>query len=331
MKKLFTILAVAAAVVACQKNETIALDNGEAISFGNAFVENSTRATDLSYSGTKGLKLFKVYGTVTGGENTTGGTVAIFNGDDVTGSVGTAVWSCNNKQYWIAGATYNFAAVADAESVTCENGLPKSMVYSSAVDAETGFQKDLLYATASATGEASGNDYVNFTFNHLLSKVKFTVTSNTEGGYYYSVKNIEVANYNGGTYTIGAPTPWAVGTAANIAFGDIEEVTKASSEGEGTAKTSGKTCVNEKLLVPTATAFNVTFDVELYKGNTLLSKQESITKSVEIKNAENTLVGLEAGKSYNFTIAVSVGELIQFTVTTNPTWGDSTTNVPVLQ
>ena len=205
------------------------------------------------------------------------------------------------------------------------------MVYSSAVDAETGFQKDLLYATASATGKASGNDYVNFTFNHLLSKVKFTVTSNTEEGYYYSVKNIEVANYDGGTYTIGETTPWAVGTAANIAFGDIEEVTKASSEGEGTAKTSGKTCVNEKLLVPTATAFNVTFDVELYKDGTLLSKQENVTKSVEIKNAENTLVGLEAGKAYNFTIALSVGELIQFTVTTNPTWGDSTTNVPVLQ
>lgn len=320
MKKFFIAIAAIATAAACSQNETISLDNGEAISFGNAFVENSVRATDLSYSGTKQLQLFNVYGTVKGGANTTGETVAIFTGDKVTGSVGSDVWSCDNKQYWIDGATYNFAAVADAESVTCENGLPKTMTYSSAVDKD-GFQKDLLYATASATGKASGNGKVNFTFNHLLSKVKFTVSSNTEDGYNYSVKNIQVANYDGGTYTVGAITPWAVGNSANIAFGNIENVNKDTTDG---------TCANEKLLVPTATAFNVTFDVELYKGTTLLSKQENVTKSVEIKN-ENKLVGLEAGKAYNFTIALSVGELIQFTVTTNPTWGNSTTNVPVLQ
>ena len=320
MKKFFIAIAAIATAAACSQNETISLDNGEAISFGNAFVENSVRATDLSYSGTKQLQLFNVYGTVKGGANTTGETVAIFTGDKVTGSVGSDVWSCDNKQYWIDGATYNFAAVADAESVTCENDLPKTMTYSSAVDKD-GFQKDLLYATASATGKASGNGKVNFTFNHLLSKVKFTVSSNTEDGYNYSVKNIQVANYDGGTYTVGATTPWTVGNSANIAFGNIENVNK---------DTTDRTCANEKLLVPTATAFNVTFDVELYKGTTLLSKQENVTKSVEIKN-ENTLVGLEAGKAYNFTIALSVGELIQFTVTTNPTWGNSTTNVPVLQ
>lgn len=320
MKKFFIAIAAIATAAACSQNETISLDKGEAISFGNAFVENSVRATDLSYSGTKQLQLFNVYGTVKGGANTTGETVAIFTGDKVTGSVGSDVWSCDNKQYWIDGATYNFAAVADAESVTCENGLPKTMTYSSAVDKD-GFQKDLLYATASATGKASGNGKVNFTFNHLLSKVKFTVSSNTEDGYNYSVKNIQVANYDGGTYTVGATTPWTVGNSANIAFGNIENVNKDTTDG---------TCANEKLLVPTATAFNVTFDVELYKGTTLLSKQVNVTKSVEIKN-ENKLVGLEAGKAYNFTIALSVGELIQFTVTTNPTWGNSTTNVPVLQ
>ena len=72
MKKLFTILAVAAAVVACQKNETIALDNGEAIAFGNAFVENAVRA---DYSSTD-ITAFKVYGTVND--------VNIFDGDNVT-------------------------------------------------------------------------------------------------------------------------------------------------------------------------------------------------------------------------------------------------------
>ena len=321
MKKFFIAIAAIATAAACSQNETISLDKGEAISFGNAFVENSVRATDLSYSGTKQLQLFNVYGTVKGGANTTGETVAIFTGDKVTGSVGSDVWSCDNKQYWIDGATYNFAAVADAESVTCENGLPKTMTYSSAVDKD-GFQKDLLYATASATGKASGNGKVNFTFNHLLSKVHFTVTSNTEGGYYYSVKNIEVANYSAGTYTIGATTPWAGTTAANVAFGDIEKVTSADNN---------KTCTTQKLLIPTTADFNVTFTVEIYKevgdaddaSDDVLLGTTNYTKTVS--------QDLVAGNAYNFTIALSVGELIQFTVTTNPTWGNSTTNVPVLQ
>ena len=47
--------------------------------------------------------------------------------------------------------------------------------------------------------------------------------------------------------------------------------------------------------------------------------------------AKTVTTDLVAGHAYNFTIALSVGALIQFTVTTNPTWGDSTTNVPVLQ
>ena len=96
MKKLFTILAVAAAVVACQKNETIALDNGEAIAFGNAFVENSVRA---DYSATD-LQGFTLYGTVNN--------VNIYNGVAVT--KGTAnygdAWTCPVQQYWIEGAAY---------------------------------------------------------------------------------------------------------------------------------------------------------------------------------------------------------------------------------
>ena len=80
MKKFFIAIAAIATAAACSQNETIALDNGEAISFGNAFVENSVRAaTDPSY-GTVDLTQFNVYGTVTGTGN---GTVNIFNGNEV--------------------------------------------------------------------------------------------------------------------------------------------------------------------------------------------------------------------------------------------------------
>ena len=301
MKKLFTILAVAAAVVACQKNEIVALDNGEAISFGNAFVENSVRATDPSY-GAVALKKFNVYGTVTGTGN---GVVNIFAGDEVTGTVGNDAWTCANKQYWIADASYNFAAVASGNVATTDtNGMPATI--STIANANSNVE-DLLYATATATGKASGNGKVNFTFNHMLSKAFFTVTSNTEGGYYYSVKGIKVANYSAGTYTIGGS--WAGTTAANVEFGDIIEVTEESG---------AKTNATQMLLIPTTDDFKVTFTVEIYKDNQLLG-----TTDYE----KTVTTDLEMGNVYDFRLALSVGELIEFTVTTNPTWATPTNDV----
>lgn len=298
MKKLFTILAVAAACVACQKNEIVALDNGEAIAFGNAFVENSVRATDPSY-GAVALTKFNVYGTVTGTGN---GVVNIFAGDEVTGSVGNDVWACANKQYWINGAKYNFAAVASGNVATTDtNGMPATI---STIPNANNNVEDLLYATATATGQASNNAKVNFTFDHMLSKAYFTVTSNTEGGYYYSVKNIKVANYSAGTYTVGGS--WAGTTAADVAFGNIENVTAADNN---------KTNATQMLLIPTTDDFKVTFTVEIYKDNQLLG-----TTDYE----KTVATDLEMGNVYDFRLALSVGELIEFTVTTNPTWTPAT-------
>lgn len=297
MKKTFIAILAVAALAACNKAEVVEVNPGEAIAFGDAFVDNATKATDPTY-GTVALTKFNVYGTVTGkGEGT--GTVNIFAGDEVTGTVGENVWSCANKQYWIDGATYNFAAVVDATVATKDaNDMPLTLT--------TDGKKDVLYAEATATGKASGNGKVNFTFNHLLSKAMFTVTSNTADGYYYSVKNIQITDaYQNGTYTIATGT-WAVSTTGVTSFGNIENVTAAD--------TNGKTCASEVLLIPTTEDFNVTFTVELYKGNTLLSTK-NYTKTVT-----NDLV---KGNAYNFTLALSVGELIQFTVTSNPTWTDA--------
>jgi hypothetical protein len=256
------------------------------------------RATDPSY-GAVALTKFNVYGTVTGTGN---GTVNIFAGDEVTGTVGNNVWACANKQYWIAGASYNFAAVASGNVATTDaNGMPTTI--STIANANNNVE-DLLYATATATGKATGNGKVNFTFDHMLSKAFFTVTSNTEGGYYYSVKNIKVANYSAGTYTVGGS--WAGTTAEDVEFGDITKVTKESG---------AKTNTTQMLLIPTTDDFMVTFTVEIYKDNQLLG-----TTNYE-KTVDTDLV---MGNVYDFRLALSVGELIEFTVTTNPTWTPAT-------
>lgn len=302
MKKILISMLAVAALVSCSKEESIRVDQGEAIAFGNAFVDNATRAEDKTY-GEVDLTAFNVYGTVTG----TAGTVNIFNGDAVTGSVGNAVWSCANKQYWIEGATYDFAAVVDAtvaKDAKDANNMPTTLT--TVADATMNF-KDMLYAdNLDIVAKKTGNGAVNFTFEHLLAKAFFTVTSNTADGYYYTVTDITVGNYESGVYTIADGT-WAPGTATAVAFGDIEEVTADD--------TDGKTNATQMLLVPTTEDFVVTFAADIYKNDVKLGTE---TKSITVAN------DLVKGNVYNFKIALSVGEEIKFTVTNDPTWGDET-------
>ena len=313
MKKLFVAFFALAALAACAKEEIVSLDNGEAIQFGNAFVNNSTRAADKSYSGDKALTAFNLYGTVA----STNGTINIYNGCTVTGSVGTAVWTCPVNQYWIAGANYVFAAVADGTVATTDtNGMPLTLTCNTAVDANN-VQSDLLYATATAEGLASGNGKVNFSFNHLLSKAQFTVKSNTQGDYYYSVKNINVNNYVNGTYTINGGTWAGTGVKADTAFGNINDVRATDA--------NGKTCEFQRLLIPTTAAFTVSCTIELWNANGDAADVKLATENKTFTVNQD----LVAGHAYDFNLSLSVGELIQFTVTEQPKWTNDPTGFDV--
>ena len=298
MKKTLIALAALAMVAACNKAEVIDT-NRQAIAFGEAFVENATKATDPTY-GEVALTKFNVYGTVTG----TAGTVNIFEGVEVSGAVGAAAWSYADEyaQYWIPKASYNFAAVVDA-NVATKNSYNMPLTLTTTVDNNDNL-KDMLYSTATATVDEHGTpsqDPVVFTFSHLLSKAQFTVTSTATGGYYHSVTNIKVSNFETGTYTISDGS-WTGTTAKDINFGSVTEVTAASG---------AKTNDTQMLLVPNAETFNVTFTVDLYKGTTKLGTE---TKTIAVDT------DLVKGNAYNFTIACSVGNPIKFTVTNDPTW-----------
>lgn len=320
MKKIFYAVVAVVAMASCSKDEVLEL-NREQIGFGDVFVDNATRA---DYSDGQALTKFNVYGIVKG----TAGTVNIFAGIPVEGTVGsnivegveTNVWSYNEQyaQYWIPGADYDFAAVVDADGVGTSTsaatiGMPTTLT--STADAN-GVRKDLLYAEGHVEDATANQAPVNFTFNHLLSKVHFTVKSNAQGGYYHTVTGISVSNFKSGTFTLdNAITPAAIdgGTWAAsgdednklaVPFAEIANVTSTNTNGISNA---------DMLLVPTTDAFNVTFTVDLYKGTTKLGTE---TKTIAVNN------DLVKGHAYNFTIACSVGNPIQFSVTNNPTWTD---------
>lgn len=316
MKKIFFAVLALAAMASCSKEYTVDY-NKQAIAFGDVFVDNATRA---DYSDGQALTKFNVYGIVKG----TAGTVNIFAGIPVEGTVGsnivegveTHVWSYDEQyaQYWIPDADYDFAAVVDADGVGTSTsaatiGMPTTLT--STADAN-GVRKDLLYAEGHVENATANQGPVNFTFNHLLSKVHFTVKSNAQGGYYHTVTGISVSNFKSGTFTLdNVITPatidggtWAGSTPLNVPFVEIANVTAATG-----AKSNA-----DMLLVPTTDAFNVTFTVDLYKGTTKLGTE---TKTIAVNN------DLVKGHAYNFTIACSVGNPIQFSVTKDPAWTDA--------
>ena len=300
-----------AALVSCSKEQTVSLDKGEEIGF-NSFVENSTRAAvDPSYGqGAQNLTEFQVWGSVNGGN----GLVAIFAGDNVEGQVGYAddektqpnIWYCDVKQYWIKDAKYNFAALVNAtDDLTLEKFLP-TKVNGFVANGST----DLLYARSEEiTGLASGNGPVNFNFEHLLSKVKFTVVNDSVDAeeYSFEVNNIVIKGKNTGDVTL-ATKVWDTSAATDFTY-VVDPITVDANEVAGTDTAE---CAQELLLIPGD--FDITFNVDIYNGTTKLGSQ---SYPVAGGAYEKTLA---VGCAYNFIITVAVGQEITFSVTEQPAW-----------
>ena len=317
MKKILLAALALGALVSCSKDELIS-ENRQAIEFGNAFVDNSTRATsatDPSYytNGTEGytqLTSFKVYGTVGG--------VNIFDGvtiDKGTAEYGNA-WTQNGGtiQYWIPGANYVFDAVVDATDVTinASTGLPTSLNY------EISSQKDMLHDRVEVTATAD-QDVVTFEFTHLLSKVNFSVVNKTAAAatnYRYVITNATLTNvYTEGDYAVPGAT-WTTSEPGTYALDAALTVNSNTTEYNA----------NEVLLIPgSAVGVSLTAEIQATAdgGKNWTTVAEYPKTFTEVLGKGNTL---EANHAYNFILEVSVGQPIKFTATTLPNWENGNTN-----
>ena len=293
MKKIFISLLAVAALAACNKSEVIESNPGEAIEFGDAFVDNATKATDPSYSANDITK-FNVYGTVNN--------VVIYPGTEVTKDDAeyNSAWTCPVNQYWIPGASYKFVGIVDGNKTnvtetTLVNGMPTTISYKA--DGVTDLLCQTITKTANTDGTANG--LVAFNFTHLLSKVNFVVNNNSAAaeGYSFLVKNIKFAGRTEATYNLASG--WEDAKEGDISFADIAVASKATSNELAT----------EMLLIPGDVKVTFTVDI-LYNGTTITTTNY----------APATLYKIAAGNAYNFNVAVSVGEKIEFTVTKKPEW-----------
>lgn len=307
MKKIFVAVLAMAGVVACNTVDTLDVPQNPEIRFANAFVENATRANEAldPSTTTESLSAFDVWGFM---DNVTG---TVFVGEDVTGSKGNFTYA--NIQYWAPGHKYYFAAVAPMNSANVEvdttyaNELGIGTIKFKNVDGT----EDLLYSAVAVDAPALGEaKTVMLTFNHLLSKVKFTFTNGfANDNAYIDVKDVKITNAPAAATVVlnkvwWTENPWTdyLGTT-ELAFGDACAKTPAGET---------QVAADERLTIPAGAEqkYTVTFDVALYMGDVVAYEG---TKTATIEG-----VALEIGKAYNFSATLNASNITEEGVELQP-------------
>lgn len=306
MKKSFLMLGVAAmALASCTNEEVLNVADSRAISFDNAFVNNGTRSVSNPSLTVKDLANFDVYGFVAN-TKTPNNSTKIFDGTVVTKSSSEWSYPDGETQYWVNGNTYTFGAIAPSKvgtvsGVSLADGKVNMTV--SFTNTDNG-QKDLLHAAPAAVSVESDtySEPVEMTFNHQLSKVKFSFTNSVGAGYSVKVKNVTITDAKKtGTLTIGTTNSWSNqdGTLL-LNFGDVvADGTDINADAIANGVTNET--YYEKLMIPSSTGtqstYNVTFTTELYQGEVMVG---TFDHSVAIKNVEFKL-----GYCYDFTAVLT--------------------------
>ena len=291
MKKLLLAIVAVVGLTACFNEEVVRVQDSTAINFEANWVEHATRAdkaTDPSIT-TNTITGFDVWGFMDQPDG------VVFNREEVSGSTESG-FSYTNTQYWAAGHDYYFAALAPAQSknvtidTTYANQLGLGVVNFTNVDGT----EDLLYSAvgpvaAPALGESK---VVEFTFSHLLSKIKFTFKNGfSNENAYLDVKNIRINDVPANANVVlnkdwWSANPWTdyQGTT-DLEFGDACDKIAIGVSQESDF---------ERFTIPAPATQNyeVVFEVALYQGNRVAYEG---TKTVVVENVE-----LQRGKAYNF-------------------------------
>ena len=333
-KTLFAALALVA-MASCSNEEVLEMAQKEAIGFDNAFVNNSTRSVnDPSFSSAENGKMFtnfQVFGFVADSD--------LF-GEDGTKVSGSGLgangnWTYTETQYWINGAKYNFAAVAPATGWVVKNGTTTTKNQVTLVVTNDG-ENDVLYAhSGEITGQVSGqNSKVTFTFNHILSKVKFSFKNSYDAtNTQIRVRNITITDaYKNGKVVLGSTNATDANTISSAIATWSEQTDKTLKLEFGNAATTavdaeenitvGGTIesYNERLLIPGNDSYNITFIVDVVVDGVVVKTYNNHTATIN----HNFVAGL----SYDINAEITPKNIdpdneqdaIQFTVTAINDW-----------
>lgn len=282
-KNLFLIglAAIGMLFASCSNDETVEVaKNQNGIQF-KSFVNNSTRATDLT---TANLTDFQVWGIMKK-DNQIG---KPFVGTQVTKAGGA--WSYGVPVYWEKGYQYSFVAVAPAGVFEMVKAPADYLDYGRVKFDNGRGDTDLLWATNDKGLVTWEGDVcpaaVDLTFNHMLSRVRFNFVNAMDDGSLLTVKDVTITNAcTVGTVALiddNAGLAWAAIGNAALLFDDAAETGFA----QNAACTTG-----HKYMIPTTKAYNVTFKVERAHNGVVDTYEHSVNL---------TEMEMESGKSYQF-------------------------------
>ncbi len=326
MKKIFIAILAAATIASCSNEDTVNVDNGALIGFGKVFVENSTRANDLA----AGNFDFGVYGLVEKGGNN----ALIFDNQKVA-----ADGTYSPAQYWIAAAQYYFTAIAPKTNANWSYATTTAHTGTITFNnKDAAANQDLLFAYVkpNVTPEQITSDpgAVGFTFNHMLSRVRFTFTNGFGAGsnIKLEVKGVTITDaYASAELAVadGAPAAaWSnFGTTFSKNFGQVGGATLATLTDEGATMSAS---TEHFYLIPANKTYNVTFTVDLYQAGV---KLDTYSRTATIPATE-----MKSGMSYDIKTTLTDqntsddGKLypIEFNVTSVKGWGDTYNEVTAL-
>lgn len=315
-------MAVAAlALAGCTKNETVAVADSNVIGFANAFVGNPTKAvTEING---ENIEHFFVYGGYETTEN-------VFT--NVKVSKVTNAWTYDDQKQWVDEQTYKFAAYYADEALTPTTNV--SFDYTSGhltlkdIVVNPTNQVDLLYATAEEqSGPANTvRPKIEFSFDHILSMVKFTLKSGFKEGVTVAISDFKFYGMNStATYSYQADMAWGEATVAissdnGYALYTAEGVTKnATIEEDGTSVDA----VDDCLVMPQTFNDDVVyakFKVTL-SGEGIPTDNGANVKEITAKIPADTW---DAGYRYNYvaTIDGQTMNYIEFDKPTVEKWED---------
>ena len=295
MKKILLSAFAIFAMMACNNEEPVRLQEQSLITFEDSFVEAKTRAEDPSIT-TGSIDAFDVWGFI----NQPSGVV--FDAERVTKSGNE--WGYKNLQYWMPEKPYYFHAVAPVDNANIVVDTEEKMntdglgtISFTNVDGTT----DLLYASkhVSTVGIDVFNNppTVELKFMHLLSKIKFTFTNgfpnkNTS----LKVTDIKITDAPAkGSVDVNTEREnfsWTLvqGETTELDFGDVNGAVESGKSND---------CAFERLTIPADATrkYEITFTLELFYGN----------QSAGVSNKRVTLENQEfaIGKYYNITALIN--------------------------
>lgn len=298
MKNFLSIVLAAAVLVGCNKENTLGSVEKPEIGFGEAFVNNSTKAADLNNAN---LVDFGVFGAITVGTEKG----KIFDNDRVyKNSSNDFVY--DNTQYWIPSAQYYFTAIAPyqsgadaAWSYATDEAQNGTITYDASKDV------DLLFAyvkpAKTAATITSQPDKVDFTFDHMLSRARFTFVNEVPAvsNITFKITEVKVLDaYKVGTLAVaeGVAGAWAAAADNNtfeVAFANAATVIPGEAE-----NVTNYESTEHHYILPVKKELNVSFKIEVYQAGVSLGVYERSTK-VNIEPVKGMSYDIKANLTVN--------------------------------